>query len=93
MFGVVAWSGVTRWLDIDTVTPEPAETMTPTSSGELEPELPTATVNNKNVDTGAESKHTNSSRRQRSDKRRPTEPRSIVEVIDKNGTRRKSIIV
>ena len=90
MFGVVAWSGVTRWLDIDTVTPEPGQTMTPTSA-EPEPELPT--VNDKNGDTGAESKHNNSSRRQRSDKRRPTEPRSIVEVIDKNGTRRKSIIV
>ena len=82
MFGVVAWDGETRWLDIDTdnmtlVVTQMGDTMTPV------PEL----INDNKQGADINNK------RPRSDKRRSTEPRSIVEVIDKNGTRRKSIIV
>ena len=87
MFGVVEWDGVTKWLDIDTMAPERGDTVT-----QGEPELISSNDNKKNGG-GDDIKLNNSTRRQRSDKRRPTEPRSIVEVIDKNGTRRKSIIV
>ena len=84
MFGTVNWDNVTSWLDISLISPPPADTALVDTKNNKKLPRQENNPNTVNYDYN----------KRKSDKRsKAVEPKSIVDVIDKNGSRRKSIIV